>query len=68
MITVTQIDSISDMLVTHWKLNNMENHCVSPVMITNAIIQHISNKKTEKLYAAQYDMIYEQIMDKYFRN
>ena len=46
----------------------MDNHCVSPVMITNAIIQHVSNKRTERVYAKQYDYIYEKVMDKYFRN
>jgi len=66
-LTDTQIDSISDILIFNWKLNKMDNHCVSPVMITNAIIQHVANKKTEKYYAKQYDYIYEKVMDKYFR-
>jgi hypothetical protein len=67
-LTDTQIDSISDILIFNWKLNHMDNHCVSPVMITNAIIQHVSNKRTERVYAKQYDYIYEKVMDKYFRN
>lgn len=67
MLTDEQIDSISDTLIYDWKRNKMDNHCVSPVMITNAIIQYISTKKTEKYYSKQYDYIYEKVLDKYFR-